>query len=444
MKKLLPLFILICSSFVFGQTRSERAPAKPAETPKTEKTPYIETMPSSSEVIKAEEKLNKVITDAGIYFKQGLLSLKDNRRFDTGDQFNKSVEVFLMSSVNVRANQKLQNCYSQLIETIYRIESPSEAQLPQIHSLAATCGWNIENHLADSIVKIVKDSPESKTRSNRNVLQETTAVDKFNAAKTELNKAIDELNRINELLKKDATLQNDYILAKQKFDSAQLNFKNAFKEAYGSVVEVKASPFLGFNEQKFESSPLDELAKPSPALKEKTPPQIKYSYITKKPSPAGEKPVQQKDGKVQAVINYFNETFHDPFSMRFVRWSPLSIAHFGANTYWSVTVKFRAKNTFGAYVLTEETYYIKNGKVVTPIYEPTIKRIEDPTTVQRPAIVQRPMTTGNVRIVKAQHGDTVAKIAARAGANATEVAKFNGLLPESVLPAGREIKIPTP
>jgi LysM repeat protein len=36
----------------------------------------------------------------------------------------------------------------------------------------------------------------------------------------------------------------------------------------------------------------------------------------------------------------------------------------------------------------------------------------------------------------------VAKLAARYNANATEVAKFNGLLPNSVLGAGREIKIP--
>jgi LysM repeat protein len=47
-----------------------------------------------------------------------------------------------------------------------------------------------------------------------------------------------------------------------------------------------------------------------------------------------------------------------------------------------------------------------------------------------------------VKVVKAQAGDTVAKLATRHNADPTEVAKYNGLLPNSVLGAGREIKIP--
>ena len=46
------------------------------------------------------------------------------------------------------------------------------------------------------------------------------------------------------------------------------------------------------------------------------------------------------------------------------------------------------------------------------------------------------------QIVKAQAGDTVAKLATRHKADPVEVAKYNGLLPNSVLGAGREIKLP--
>jgi LysM repeat protein len=49
----------------------------------------------------------------------------------------------------------------------------------------------------------------------------------------------------------------------------------------------------------------------------------------------------------------------------------------------------------------------------------------------------------NIRVVKAQAGDTVQRLAVREKADPTEVAKYNGLLPNSVLGAGREIKIPT-
>ena len=48
----------------------------------------------------------------------------------------------------------------------------------------------------------------------------------------------------------------------------------------------------------------------------------------------------------------------------------------------------------------------------------------------------------SVKVVKAVAGDTVAKLATRNNADPTEVAKYNGLLPNSVLGAGREIKIP--
>jgi LysM repeat protein len=45
-------------------------------------------------------------------------------------------------------------------------------------------------------------------------------------------------------------------------------------------------------------------------------------------------------------------------------------------------------------------------------------------------------------VVRAQNGDTVAKIAARYGLTATEVARFNGLLSDTALQTGREIRIP--
>lgn len=47
-----------------------------------------------------------------------------------------------------------------------------------------------------------------------------------------------------------------------------------------------------------------------------------------------------------------------------------------------------------------------------------------------------------IKIVKAQAGDTVAKVAVRHNADPEKVAKYNGLLPNSVLGAGREIRIP--
>ncbi|MDQ6787738.1 MAG: hypothetical protein M3033_13100, partial [Acidobacteriota bacterium] len=153
------------------------------------------------EAQKAEARVGQITQDAGRYFKQGLLNVQDNRRSQAGEDFDKSVEVFLMSSVNVNSNQKLQTCYSQLIETIYRMEFPSN-QPPQIKSLSATCGWNLDNQLADSVVAKLNQQPARQ-------VNKTT----------------------------DTTL---------------------IASAAGNNAPEVAQ---GFNEQKFEASPLDELAK---------------------------------------------------------------------------------------------------------------------------------------------------------------------------------------
>ena len=78
------------------------------------------------------------------------------------------------------------------------------------------------------------------------------------------------------------------------------------------------------------------------------------------------------------------------------------------------------------------------GKVFVPV---TGNRV---TTIAytRPNSQQSNTATSNIKVVKAVAGDTVAKLATRNNADPTEVAKFNGLLPNSVLGAGREIRIP--
>ena len=146
--------------------------------------------------------MRKLTDDAGRFFKQGLFHLQDNRRSEARDDFDKSVEVFLISDIDVQRNQTLRECYSQLIETVYRMEFPTN-QVPQVRSLSATCGWNIENKLADDIAKLTLSVPNNKT-----------------------------------------TATNDIATA------AVVGKGNQTDETQ-----------IGFSEQKFEASPLDELAK---------------------------------------------------------------------------------------------------------------------------------------------------------------------------------------
>lgn len=158
---------------------------------------------ATDEVRKAEAKYEQIANDAGIYFKQGLLHLEDNNRQKARGEFDKSVEVFLKSELDVRSNRKLQACYDQLIETIYRIEFPSNQQ-PRVKDLASTCGWNIDGKLADTVVKQTQN-PQTATAQN-------------STDKSLITSVVD---------------------------------RNTQTEA----------PVAGFSEQRFEKSPLDDLAK---------------------------------------------------------------------------------------------------------------------------------------------------------------------------------------
>ena len=143
------ILTFISASFAFGQITSSSSSGR-----NDTKTP---------EAQQAERTVNDLTGKSGILFKEGLTALEDNRRSIAGEKFDKSIEVFLMSGVDVQRNQKLRECYNQLIETVYRIEFPSDNQLPQVRSLSATCSWDIKNETADNIAKLVKTQPANAT-----------------------------------------------------------------------------------------------------------------------------------------------------------------------------------------------------------------------------------------------------------------------------------------
>ena len=155
------------------------------------------------EVQKAQDAVNKVLGDSGRFFRDGLQAFKDNRRSDAGQNFDKSVEVFLYSTLNIQRDAKLSSCYNQLIETVYRVEFPADAQQPKIRELSATCGWSWNANdlkLADDVVALSKPGKNIADSS-------ATAV------------------------------------------------------ASSGGSPQSTAPVIGFNEQQFEPSPLDELAK---------------------------------------------------------------------------------------------------------------------------------------------------------------------------------------
>ncbi len=63
-------------------------------------------------------------------------------------------------------------------------------------------------------------------------------------------------------------------------------------------------------------------------------------------------------------MKWFQENLHDPYSARFLRWSKVEKGSFLYEPCWVVSVRFRAKNAFGAYVLSYYTFYIRHNRIV--------------------------------------------------------------------------------
>jgi len=136
------------------------------------------------EVVKAQNAVNRVLFDSGVAFRDGLVAYEDKRLSDAGEKFNKSVEVFIYSNLNVQREPKLQGCYDKLVETVYRIEFPLDNRLPQVNNLAQTCNWNnldaalkIDTAMGDRIANLAKSQvPKLSGTSTATVATNTTSI----------------------------------------------------------------------------------------------------------------------------------------------------------------------------------------------------------------------------------------------------------------------------
>src|SRR5436309_274873 len=77
-----------------------------------------------TEVQKTDGRVDQVIERANDHFRKGKLNLEDDKREQARDEFDKAVDGLLMSGLDVRANQRLQTYYLELVEKIYREEVP--------------------------------------------------------------------------------------------------------------------------------------------------------------------------------------------------------------------------------------------------------------------------------------------------------------------------------
>ncbi|MEP6922606.1 MAG: transglycosylase SLT domain-containing protein [bacterium] len=77
-----------------------------------------------TDVEKSDPRVSQLISKAEDHFRKGRLNLEDNKRDQARDEFDRAVDAILESGMDVRANQRLQVYYLELVERIYREEVP--------------------------------------------------------------------------------------------------------------------------------------------------------------------------------------------------------------------------------------------------------------------------------------------------------------------------------
>lgn len=187
----------------------------------------------TQEVRSAQEAVNKVLDDSGKLFREGLFELRQNRRAESGEKFDKAVEVFLFSTLNIQTDKRLQTCYSQMLETVYRIEFPADANPPQLRGLSATCGWRWNDEdlkLADAVTELARSSGSSGISTaattavgSKDVVVPVEALVGFNSQEFEAS-PLDELSRL-ELTQDELDVENNPV-AQQQYQYIQYAVAN--------------------------------------------------------------------------------------------------------------------------------------------------------------------------------------------------------------------------
>jgi membrane-bound lytic murein transglycosylase D len=85
-----------------------------------------------TEIEKMDARVVQLVSQSEARFKEGELHLKAGERLQAREKFDKAVDTILESGMDVRASQRLQTYYLELVERIYRLEVPQQQVTPRM------------------------------------------------------------------------------------------------------------------------------------------------------------------------------------------------------------------------------------------------------------------------------------------------------------------------
>lgn len=87
-----------------------------------------------TQVEQSEGRITQIMTRAEDHFRKGKLNLEDSKREQAREEFDRAIDSILESGFDVRANQRLQTYYLELVERIYREEVPLQQPTAPVHT----------------------------------------------------------------------------------------------------------------------------------------------------------------------------------------------------------------------------------------------------------------------------------------------------------------------
>ena len=87
-----------------------------------------------TEVEQSEGRVTHIMARAEDHFRKGKLNLEDNKREQAREEFDRAVDSILESGFDVRASQRLQTYYLELVERIYREEVPLQQPIAPVNT----------------------------------------------------------------------------------------------------------------------------------------------------------------------------------------------------------------------------------------------------------------------------------------------------------------------
>lgn len=144
---------ILSASAVTAQVTSQTSSGRSQEVP--------------SEALQTDARVDGVLRNAGNFFRQGVIGLKDGDKKLARENFDKAIETILMADIKA---PKITGCLNQLGETIFRLEYPSGAQRPEISQLANTCGWSIDEELSATVTRSAIATGKQTTEEEKTFL----------------------------------------------------------------------------------------------------------------------------------------------------------------------------------------------------------------------------------------------------------------------------------